>query len=152
SWEIIGDPETRLIKKGYQIPISDLIINDINGVDHTNEIIENPDYNLIIVAYDINNANLDGLKKLNGLAQSTAEDYRIRTVILTASSMQTVEKATNGLELFSEIFFADAIPLKSMVRSNPGLMLLKNGTVIKKWNFHILPSIQKLADKYLIQN
>src|SRR3546814_5737250 len=61
SWEIVGDPETRLIKKGYQIPISDLIISDVSGVDHTNEIIENPDYNLIIVAYDINSTNLDGL-------------------------------------------------------------------------------------------
>lgn len=152
SWEIVGDPETRLIKKGYQVPISDLIISDINGVDHTNEIIENPEYNLIIVAYDINSANPDGLKKLNNLAQSAAEEYRIRTVILTASTMQAVEKATNGLDLFSEIFFVDAIPLKSMVRSNPGLMLLKNGTVIKKWHFHILPSIQKLADKYLIEN
>ncbi|TCK83255.1 BT_3928 family protein [Albibacterium bauzanense] len=152
SWEIVGDPETRLIKKGYQIPISDLIISDVSGVDHTNEIIENPDYNLIIVAYDINSTNLDGLRKLNELAQSAAEDYRIRTVLLTASSMQAVEDATSDFELFSEVFFVDAIPLKSMVRSNPGLMLLKNGTVIKKWNFHIIPSAQKLADKYLIQN
>lgn len=152
SWEIVGDPETRLIKKGYQIPISDLIISDINGVDHTNEIIENPDYNLFIVVYDINSTNLDGLRKLNELAQSAAEDYRVRTVLLTASSMQAVEDATSDLELFSEVFFVDAIPLKSMVRSNPGLMLLKNGTVIKKWNFHIIPSAQKLADKYLTQN
>lgn len=152
SWEIIGDPETRLIKKGYQIPISDLIISDINGIDHTNEIIENPDYSLIIVAYDINSTNLDGLRKLNELAQSAAEDYRIRTVLLTASSMQAVEEATSGLELFSEVFFVDAIPLKSMVRSNPGLMLLKKGTIINKWNFHILPSVQKLADKYITPN
>jgi len=152
SWEIVGDPETRLIKRGYQVPISDLIISDINGIDHTNEIIENPDYNLIIVAYDINKTNLDGLRKLNDLAQSAAEDYRIRTVLLTASSMQAVEDATSDLELFSEVFFVDAIPLKSMVRSNPGLMLLKNGTVIKKWNFHVIPSAQKLADKYLTQN
>lgn len=152
SWEIVGDPETRLIKRGYQVPISDLIISDINGINHTNEIIENPDYNLIVVAYDINKTNLDGLRKLNDLAQSAAEDYRIRTVLLTASSMQAVEDATSDLELFSEVFFVDAIPLKSMVRSNPGLMLLKNGTVIKKWNFHVIPSAQKLADKYLTQN
>lgn len=152
SWEIVGEPETRLIKKGYQVPINDLIISDINGADHTDEIIGNPDYNLIIISYDINKANLDGLQKLNNLAQSSAQEYRIRTILLTASSMQAVEEATQGFELFSEVFFVDAIPLKSMVRSNPGLILLKNGTVIKKWNFHILPSIQKLADKYFTQN
>jgi uncharacterized membrane protein YphA (DoxX/SURF4 family) len=152
SWEIVGDPETRLIKKGYQIPISDLIISDINGANYTSDIIENPGYNLIIVAYDINKANPDGLEKLNKLAQSAAEDYRIRTVLLTASAMQAVEENTLNFELFTEVFFADAIPLKSMVRSNPGLILLKNGTVIEKWNFHVLPSVQTLADRYFNKN
>src|SRR5690606_39469100 len=109
-------------------------------------------YNLIIVAYDINKANPDGLEKLNKLAQSAAEDYRIRTVLLTASAMQAVEENTLNFELFTEVFFADAIPLKSMVRSNPGLILLKNGTVIEKWNFHVLPSVQTLADRYFNKN
>jgi len=148
SWEVVGEPKTRLIKEGYKVPISDLIINDVDGVDHTDEIIENPDYNLIIVAYDLHKVNYDGLQKLNELAKSVVEDYRVRTVLLTSSSNTVVEEVTANMDLFAEVFYVDAIPLKSMVRANPGLILLKNGIVINKWHFHILPSADKLADKY----
>jgi len=148
SWEIVDEPETRLIKEGYQVPISDLMISDNDGIDHTDEVIENPDYNLIIVAYDMYKTNKVGLQKLNEIAKSVAEDYRIRTVLLTASSSQTVEEVTSDLDLYMEVFYADAVPLKSMVRSNPGLILLKDGKVIKKWHFHVLPTAEKLADKY----
>src|SRR5690606_26931730 len=63
SWEIVGDPITKLTKKGYQVPISDLNITNMEGVNHTDEIIENPDYNLIIVSYDLNKVNHHGLQK-----------------------------------------------------------------------------------------
>lgn len=148
SWAIVGEPITRLIKKGYEVPISDLNITDTEGVNRTGEIIENPEYNLIIISYDLNKVNHPGLEKLNDLARSVVEDFRIRTVLLTASSNDVVEKVAANMELFAEVFFADAIPLKSMVRSNPGLILLKNGTVIKKWHFHVLPTAEELADKY----
>jgi len=152
SWEIVGDPTTTLTKKGYAVPISDLNITDLEGINHTDQIIENPDYNLIIVSYDLNKVNHHGLQRLNDLARTVVEDYRVRTVLLTASSYDVVEKVTADMELFAEVFFADAIPLKSMVRSNPGLILLKNGTVIHKWHFHVLPSAEKLADKYFTKN
>ena len=42
NWEIIGDPESRLVSKGYQIPIPDLLISDANGEDVTHQLIENP--------------------------------------------------------------------------------------------------------------
>lgn len=148
SWEISGEPTSKLVKAGYQVPISDLVINDADGVNHTDEIIENPDYNLIIVAYDLNKTNHKGLEKLNELSRKVVEDYRIRTVLLTASSAEVVEKQTANMNLFAEIFYADAIPLKSMVRANPGLILLKDGVVIKKWHFHVLPTAEKLADQY----
>jgi uncharacterized membrane protein YphA (DoxX/SURF4 family) len=149
AWEIEGDPETKLIKKGYQIPIADLMISDAEGVDHTDEIVENPGYSLIIVAYDIEKANSQGLSQLNSLAREVADDFRIRTVLLTASSLEKVEEYTSHFELYTEVFHADAVPLKSMVRSNPGLMLLKDGTVIDKWHFHVLPSRDELAETYL---
>lgn len=152
AWEIVGDPTTRLIKKGYQIPIADLMISDGEGNDRTDEIIDNPDYSLLIVAYDIEKANGQGLAQLNGLARQMADDFRTRTVLLTASTGEKVEENTRHFELYTEVFHADAVPLKSMVRSNPGLLLLKNGTVIDKWHFHVLPTPEELAEKYLTEN
>ncbi len=149
NWEIIGDPETVLVKAGYKAPISDLVINDANGIDNTDNIIENPDYNLIIVAYDMHHTDTKALLKLNDLAKEASEQYAIRTVLLTSSSAQMAENISNEFNLVTEVFYSDAVPLKSMIRSNPGLMLMKNGEVINKWHYHLVPSFKVLTKKYL---
>lgn len=151
SWKITGEPETRLVKKGYQAPISDFIINDLDGINRTEEIIENPGEVLLIVAHDINKTNKDGLSRMNELAQKLAEDYRIYSVLLTASSAADVESQTADLTLYADVLFADAVPLKTMVRANPGLILLRDGVVIKKWHFHLMPNAEKLASDHILQ-
>src|SRR5690606_34573980 len=69
NWEVIGEPTSRLIKEGYQAPIKDLSITDAQGVDYTKEIIENPYYNLIFVAYNLDQTNPKALNKVNDLAK-----------------------------------------------------------------------------------
>lgn len=152
DWEIIGDPENKLIKKGYEVKIRDLKITDSQGTDYTSEIIENPYYNLVIVAWDLNKSNEQALGNLNAIAINAAENYNVRTVLLTSNSARDAEAISNKLKLVSEVFYADAVPLKSMVRSNPGVLLLKNGTVINKWHFHTVPSYDELEKEYLIRD
>lgn len=148
DWEIEGEPRSRLISKGYDVKIKDLNIVDSQGTDYNKEILENPYYNLVIVAYDLAKSNRNGIGKLNALAINAAENFNIRTVLLTSNSAQDAEAFSNENKLVMEVFYVDAIPLKSMVRANPGLMLLKDGVVIDKWHFHNLPSYDELADRY----
>lgn len=148
NWEIVGEPESRLIKKGYEPRIRDLQITDAQGTDYTHELIENPYYNLVIVAYDLDHANIRAIGELNALAINAAENFNLRTVLLTSSSARQAEDFSKEHRLVMEIFYADAVPLKSMVRANPGLLLLKNGVVVNKWHFHSLPSYQQLEDNY----
>lgn len=148
NWEIIGDPESKLIKKGYQVLIPDLLINDANGDDVTQELIENPYYNLIIVAWNLEKTNLEALRKINALVMNAAEAYNIRAILLTASSTQKAEQISDELNLLAEIFYADAVPLKSMVRANPGVLLMQHGTVIDKWHYHTLPDYDTLDSLY----
>lgn len=148
NWEIIGDPESRLVKKGYQIPISDLLITDANGEDFTQQLIENPYYNIVVVAWNLDKTNLGALRRINELVTEVAEAYNIRTVLLTASGTQQAEQISRELDLLTEIFYADAVPLKSMVRANPGVLLLRNGTVIDKWHYNTLPDFNTLDDRY----
>ncbi|HEY0897703.1 MAG TPA: BT_3928 family protein, partial [Sphingobacteriaceae bacterium] len=130
NWEIIGQPENRLVKAGYQAKIKDLKIMDSQGTDYTSEIIENPYYNLVIVAWNLNKADKQALGNLNALAMNAGENYNIRSVLLTSNSAEDAEALSKSQKLVTEIFFADDVPLKSMVRSNPGLLLLKDGKVL----------------------
>ena len=149
NWEIVGEPQSKLVKKGYQIPITDLLITDAEGNDHTQEIINNPYYNLIIVAKDLSKANVEALNKINKIATKLTEDYNLRIVLLTASSSEDSDYLSDKLHLISEIFYADLIPLKSMIRANPGVLLLKSGTVIDKWHYNAIPDAKDIEDRYL---
>ena len=148
SWEIIGDPESKLIKKGYQIAIPDLLISDANGDDVTHDLIENPYYNLVVVAWDLDKTNLEALRNINEIVLKAAESYNIRAILLTSSATQQAEQVSDELNLLTEIFYADAVPLKSMVRANPGILLMQNGTVIDKWHYHTLPDFDTLDKLY----
>jgi len=148
SWEIVGDPESKLVSKGYQVPIPDLLISDANGEDVTQQLIENPYYNLVVVAWNLDQTNLDALHRINELVTEVTEAYNVRAVLLTASGTQQAEQISRELRLLTEIFYADAVPLKSMVRANPGVLLLRNGTVIDKWHHNTLPDFNTLDNLY----
>lgn len=149
NWEIVGEPQSKLVKKGYQIPITDLLITDAEGNDHTQEIINNPYYNLIIVAKDLSKTNVEAIDKINKIATKLTEDYNLRIVLLTASSSEDSDFLSDKLHLISEIFYADLIPLKSMIRANPGVLLLKSGTVIDKWHYNAIPDAKQIEDQYI---
>ncbi|MHA4894438.1 BT_3928 family protein [Pedobacter sp. PWIIR3] len=148
NWEIVGTPESRLVKAGYQPKIRDLKIMDASGTDYTKEIIENPYYSLIIVAWNLKDTDEKAMSTLNALALNATEQFNIRTVLLTANSAQDADAFSKRMKLFMEVFYADAVPLKSMVRANPGIMLLKNGVVVNKWHYHNAPSFDDLSKNY----
>ena len=125
SWEIIGEPSSRLLKKGYQVPITDLLISDVMGNDMTSTIIENPFDNIIVVAWDLANTNKEALKQINETITEAALNYNMRVVLLTSATSRQAEDLSDELGLLTEIFYADAVPLKSMVRANPGVLLMK---------------------------
>ena len=151
NWEVIGNPESRLVKKGFEPKIRDLSIQDGQGNDYTKELLSNPFYSLVIVAHDLDKTNGEAINRLNALAINATENYNIRTVLLTSNSAQSAEAFAKAHKLVTEIFYADGVPLKEMVRANPGVLLLKNGTIINKWHYHTVPTYDALVKKYFQQ-
>lgn len=76
------------------------------------------------------------------MRQAAASTRRIEPVILTATSQADFDVFRKEKSLTSPYYFADATVLKTMIRSNPGLMLLQNGRVVDKWHYHDLPSLR----------
>ena len=148
TWIIVGDPESKLIKKGYEVKIKDLKITDPAGEDFTKLILEYPDYQFIVVAYELKNADRYALKRINEVNKTLAQQFKVPTIVLTASSIAESYELNRVLFLDFPFFFADAVPLKSMVRANPGILLLKNGVVINKWHFRRFPSAESLRTTY----
>ncbi|MDF2431202.1 MAG: hypothetical protein JWP44_833 [Mucilaginibacter sp.] len=151
NWEVVGNPESKLVKKGFTPKIVDLSIQDAQGNDYTKELLSNPFYSVIIVAYDLDKTDGEAINRLNALTINLSQNFNTRTVLLTSNSHQYAETFNKQHHLLSEIFYADEVPLKSMVRANPGILLLKNGTVINKWHYHSIPKYDELVKKYFQQ-
>src|SRR5690606_24168958 len=84
NWEVIGDPESKLIKKGYEIKIPDLTFNDMEGTDRTEEIIKNPYFNFIVVSTNLSKMSdfdLSALDRINTIIREISEDYNIRAIL-----------------------------------------------------------------------
>jgi uncharacterized membrane protein YphA (DoxX/SURF4 family) len=149
NWEIVGTPESRLVKKGFTPKIIDLNILDAQGNNYNQELLSNPFYNVVIVAYDLSKTNDEAINRINALSLNLIQNFNVRTVLLTSNSAVSAMAFSKKHHLLGEIFYADEVPLKSMVRANPGILLLKNGTVINKWHFHSLPKYDDLVKDYL---
>jgi len=148
DWSVVGTPESRLVKKGFAPKIQDLTISDAQGTDYTKELFSNPFNNLVIVAYDLRHADVDAIERLNAIAINLQTNYNTRTVLLTSNSAQFANAFSKEHHLAIEIFYADEVPLKTMIRANPGIFLLKNGTIINKWHYHSMPNYDGLVKDY----
>jgi hypothetical protein len=148
NWEIVGTPESVLLKKGFEPKIRDLNIQDAQGNNYNQELLSNPFYNLVIVANNLEESNEQALGHINALAANLIHNYNARVVLLTSNPPQSAQAFAKKNNLVSELFYADGVPLKSMVRSNPGVMLLKNGVVVNKWHYHSLPKYEDLVKEY----
>jgi hypothetical protein len=149
DWVVVGNPESKLIKKGFTPKITDLNIQDAQGNNYTQELLSSPYYQLYIVAYNLKATNKKAINRINALAANLTQNYNVRTIFLTSNSPTDAAAFAKEHRLISEIFYADGVPLKSMVRANPGLILIKNGTVINKWHYHNMPKYDTLVKEYL---
>jgi uncharacterized membrane protein YphA (DoxX/SURF4 family) len=149
NWKVVGSPESRLVKKGFTPLIVDLAIQDAQGNNYTKELLANPFYNIVVVAYDLDKTNEDAIGRINALAANLIQNFNVRTVLLTSTAPTGAQAFSKKHHLVTELYYADGVPLKEMVRANPGILLLKNGVVINKWHFHNMPKYETLVKDYL---
>lgn len=115
-----------------------LIISDTTGNNVTESIIRNPEYQLIVNSYDLDKADLRAFILLNEFAAKAYAD-NISTAVLVSSQPSDIARYINENKLQLDFYTADDIVLKTIVRSNPGLLLMKDGVILKKWHANDIP-------------
>lgn len=118
-----------------------LIIADTTGNNVTESIIRNPDYQLIVNSYDLSKADREAFLKLNDFSTKAYAD-NIPTAVLVSSEPSQIARFARDNKLQLDFYTADDIVLKSIVRSNPGLLLMKDGVILKKWHYNDIPDYE----------
>lgn len=151
EWKKLSD--TTLFKfKKHQKPllnpealpkITDYKVTDAQGKDITQETFKGK--KLLIIVPQVSKTHSASYEKINRLIK-LAEKANIQPMIFTATDRTTFEAFSKQFKLTTiPFFFVDDTVLKTMIRSNPGIMLLDEGRVKGKWHYNSLPDSGVLA-------
>ncbi len=144
EWEFVSQRiETPEGYQGYEIKIE-----DVNGDDYTEFYIENENYQFIVIAYDLGETDKDSFKEINKLAEE-AEKHGFSLIVITSNIPSKVDEFKEEIEAGYEFYYADDIILKTIIRSNPGLLLMKDGIILVKWHYNDLPSFEEIESEYM---
>ncbi|MDQ1332660.1 MAG: hypothetical protein QG576_695, partial [Bacteroidota bacterium] len=126
--------------KGYQPPIHDFSITTVDHEDITQQILSAKGYTMLMISKKLGEADPDLLKKGfdigNNFMVNSGEFY-----VLTASGSDEVRSFDKGIKFC----FTDETTLKTMIRSNPGYILLKEGTITGKWSWANVPDKEMIT-------
>ena len=133
EWTFV-DQKSVLIKKGYVPPIHDFEIETLEGDYVTQDILESEEPIALVVMYDLSKTDTTQLEKLMHMIHEYPRVY-----FLTASGEEEIfafaeELGWDEETTYSTFCFTDPITLKTIVRANPGVIVVQNGTIIDKYN------------------
>ncbi len=141
TWKFV-DTENERVEKGYEPPIHDFSMLHPDDGDITEEVLANPGYTFLLVSYRVEKASTNKRKEIKAIYDYCLQnDYKF--YCLTATGLNTKEMLEYKVEMGGveyPIVNTDEITLKTIVRSNPGLVLIKNGVVINKWSNKNMPT------------
>ena len=144
TWEYV-DTKTVQTKKGYEPPIHDFAIttND-TGEDITEQVLTKKGYTFLLVSPRLavaDDSNFGDIDQIYEYAEENGVDF----FCLTASTNEDIERWRELTGAEYTFCNADETTLRTMIRSNPGLILLKDGTIIGKWSHNALPQTDDLT-------
>ena len=144
SWKFI-DSKTVQTSEGYIPPIHDFSITDNKtGLDLTNSVLSHKGYTFLLIAPHLETADDSNFGDIDRLYEY-AQSYDIPFYCLTASTTKVIKRWIDLTGAEYPFCITDEAVLKTIIRSNPGLLLLKDGTIINKWSHNNLPNEAKLS-------
>ncbi len=147
NWEF-PDMESILVEEGYVPPIHDFRIETPEGDNIIDFFLYDENYVFMLVAYDLKKAATEPLDEINELAD-WAMEKDMSFICLTSSLFDETQEFAEAHDIAYEFFNCDEITLKTIVRSNPGLMVIKDGTIVAKYHYNDIPTPEEFKENIM---
>jgi len=133
------DSKSKLVKQGEAPPIHGFSINTANGDDIASIVLADTSYSFVFITHDATKVPLKLWQKI--------QDYYLFSVakkhkfyVLTSTPKSLTDEIKDKFHLIIDFYYTDETTLKTIIRSNPGLVLLRHGTVLGMWHYNDFPS------------
>ncbi len=132
------DSKSELVKKGYTPPIHGFSITSKNNEDITLKVLSDTIYSFIFISEKVEKVKPElwwVIQKYHQFAISNNQKF----YILTSSLPDVTDLLKKTRQLAFDFHYTDQTTLKTIIRSNPGLMVLKDGVILGLWHFNDFP-------------
>ncbi|HET8736185.1 MAG TPA: BT_3928 family protein [Pricia sp.] len=133
------DVETTEVQEGYKPPIHDFTIEQ-NGKDFTDSLLQEPKL-VMVIAYDLRKTNEDVYSELQKVTE-TAMKNGYKVIGMSASNERQTSQLVEEHQLGFAFYFTDETTLKTIIRSNPGVLVVKNGTIRQKVHYNDMDELK----------
>jgi uncharacterized membrane protein YphA (DoxX/SURF4 family) len=130
--------KTEEVQTGYEPPIHDFTIEK-NGEDKAEELLKEP-HLIMIVSYDLNLSDQEAFKNLK-VWTDDAQRKGYKVIGMSASNDSQTQALKQHYSLNFDFYFTDQTTLKTIVRSNPGILVVEKGTIVQKSHFNDLEDV-----------
>ena len=139
TWTFV-DSKTVQTKQGYVPPIHDFNMEDAEGNDITADILEHKGYTFLLISPHLENADDSNFGEIDQIYEY-AKENDIPFYCLTASTDKGRQHWQDITGAEYPFLTTDETTLKTIVRSNPGLLMLKGSKIVGKWSHNNLPDV-----------
>lgn len=152
TWEEDWEWESSRVVDPHEIRADGFSMLDVEMNDYAKDLIGSTDYLLIATAHHLDKVNEQGVETLHWMVDF-AKENDMQMVMLVSALPEEVDafRDANGLDDI-DFYFADATAIETMMRSNPGFVLLKEGKVLGKWHYRRVRNIKSMALESLDNN
>ena len=147
NW-VYENMKSKIVQKGYVTPIHNFTIQTPDGENVIDFFIYDENYVFMLIAYNLEKSSRKPQDKINNLAGWAIENglsFICLTSTLPDESAAFAEETGAPYEFFN----CDEITLKTIIRSNPGLVVIKGGTVVGKWHYNDIPTPEEFKEEFM---
>ena len=142
DWEWVST-DSDLIQEGDEPKITDLSILAPNGEDITDRVLKEPNV-LLVIMYDFSKTEIDRLVEIVSLYEEL-KNVKMRVGGMSSASPEDNNAFRKEHNLEFPFMTVDGIVLKTIIRSNPGLIFIDKGVVKGKWHINDLPASEEIV-------
>ena len=142
-WEFTGDQDNIVLEKGIPAKIANFGAYNEDGFDVTDDILYNESYSFWVLSKSLSKSNVEAWTDLNAVSAYAIENDFAMFAFMT-TNFEDAEIFRHEHQCTYPFYQADETFIKTVIRSNPGLVLLKNGVVMGKWHYSDIPNKEEI--------
>ena len=145
TWTFVGN-RSEIIKESIEPVIADFSIMDWEyDCDVAEELLADTGYVCLVAMERVENASVSRVDKINDM-YDYCQEIGVPFYVATASEDEDIALWCKRTGAEYPLYWGDELMLRGMVRSNPGVLLFKDGVIVGKWNISDLPPVEEMAE------